>query len=110
VSANGGRFQISAPADTTTRTLTVYLGALNATGTLNAHLSDGSAMDFNASYGVKSNRWNGVCTITYRAASAGQTITVTLTQTSSIGRKARGPRESGGGISVQAAALAVGGI
>ena len=107
MSGTGNGFQISAPADTSTRTLTIYLGASSATGTLKAHLSDGSVVDFKASFGGKSRQWDGVCTISYRAASAGQTISVTFTQASSNGPKAA--RTVSSGISLQGAALAGGG-
>ena len=108
MSGNGSGFQISAPADTTTRTLVVYLGAASATGTLNAHLSDGSAVDLNASFGTKNKRWDGLYTISYRAASAGQTLTVTLKQTSQAGRKAGWGGTTSGSINLQGAALAGG--
>jgi PKD repeat protein len=100
MSGTGNGFQISAPADTTTRTLTLYLGALNATGTLTAHLSDGSAVDFVSSYGVRYKWWDGVCTLTYRAASAGQTITVKW-----IKKSGNGTRKSASLVSLQGAGL-----
>ncbi|MDQ1472215.1 MAG: hypothetical protein QOJ99_3695, partial [Bryobacterales bacterium] len=39
-------FTISAPADATTRTLTVYAGVYRSQGKMVAHLSDGSAPDY----------------------------------------------------------------
>ena len=39
----GSGFKITAPADTATRTVKVYVGAFKARGQLEAHLSDGSA-------------------------------------------------------------------
>src|SRR6185312_12765058 len=65
-------FQLSAPADTTTRTLTVYVGVQAGTGSLIAHLSDGSAADYVKTYSSRKQRSDGVCTLTYRARSAGQ--------------------------------------
>jgi hypothetical protein len=56
--------------------LKVYVGAWRAQGKMVAHLSDGSAVDFvdtslSNSSGVTTL---GVYTLTYRAASAGQTL------------------------------------
>ncbi|BDI32087.1 hypothetical protein CCAX7_41380 [Capsulimonas corticalis] len=78
-----GYFSFTAPADTTTHTLRVYVGTNAANGTLSAHLSDSSAPDYtNSSLAQNSN---GVYTLTYRAASAGQTLTVKWTNTSALG-------------------------
>ncbi len=75
---NGG-FSFTVPADTTQRTVRVYVSAHSGTGTLTATLSDGSAPAFVDS-GVTgpTNGANvpGVYTITYAAAEAGQTLTV----------------------------------
>jgi PKD repeat protein len=80
VSVAGGTgrgFRITAPADTTTRTLVVYVGTANATGKLTARLSDGSAPDYVGRAGTRITKsWEGYYTLTYRAASAGQTLTV----------------------------------
>src|SRR5204862_1756882 len=100
----GKALQIPAPADTTTRTLTVYIGAQNGNGRLTAHLSDGSATDYVNSLTAGRQRSDGVYTLTYQAASAGQTITVSWIL-------AGGPKGSlsggrGGNVSVQGAALA----
>ena len=43
VLGSGNGLQFTVPADTTTRTLIVYVRVQNGTGTLTAHLSDGSA-------------------------------------------------------------------
>jgi hypothetical protein len=45
-SALGSGFAFLAPADTTVRTLKIYCGGNATTGTLTAHLSDGSAADY----------------------------------------------------------------
>ena len=42
----GNGFKITAPADTTQRTLTVYVSAYNARGQMVAHLSDASSPDY----------------------------------------------------------------
>src|SRR5438552_8247615 len=73
-------FEISAPADTTLRTLKVYVGAFAAQGLFVASLSDGSA----PSYVISSlfNTLNGpsaVYSIQYAANSPGQTLTVRWT-------------------------------
>src|SRR5204862_3240378 len=86
------------------RTLTVYVGAQGGTATLTAHLSDASAADYVNTYKAGSQRSDGFYTLTYRAASAGQKITVTWMVSG-------GPKASLGGrpsavVSLQAAALA----
>ena len=101
MSSTGSGYQFTAPADTTTRTLTVYVGVQNATGILTAHLSDGSVPDYVQSYSAKSQRSDGVYTLTYRAASAGQTVTVKWTQS----KGPKGRSSSSGNISLQSAAL-----
>lgn len=66
---------ISAPADKTTRTLRLYLTHYNSTARLVAHLSDGSAADYTATLTTGANSYYRV-TLSYRAASAGQTLKV----------------------------------
>jgi hypothetical protein len=82
---NGG-FQISVPADPTTRTLRVYVGLTGAQGQLVAHLSDGSAVDFvDSSVSATSGVYEEAAyTLNYSAASAGQTLTVTWTLASGL--------------------------
>src|SRR5208282_1648021 len=46
VSGTSNGFLIAAPADTTNRTLNLYVGGSNSRGMLTAQLSDGSAPDF----------------------------------------------------------------
>ena len=66
----------TAPADTLTRTLIVYVGAKdNAPGTLTAHLSDGSAANYTDTW-ASGGKGDRTYTITYSAASAGQTLTI----------------------------------
>jgi hypothetical protein len=76
--ALGTGFQFTAPADTATRTVTVYFGASTATCTLSAHLSDGSAADYTTSF-TGPGAW--AATITYHAASAGQILVLKLLKT-----------------------------
>ncbi len=80
----------SVPADTTSRILTVFVGGSSDYATLTAHLSDNSSADFvDSSFGYdKPGNLDGVnyqaaYTLKYQAASAGQTLTVTWTQTHS---------------------------
>jgi hypothetical protein len=103
VAGTGRGLALAVPADTVARTLTLYVGATQAHGRLVARLSDDSAPDYvNVPVRKLGTRWNGVYTLTYRAASAGQTLRVEWTQ-------ARGIAAAGGpvpGVSLQAAALA----
>jgi hypothetical protein len=73
----GTGFEISVPADTSVRTLKLYIGVFAGQGRLVASLSDGSA----ASYSDTSLRnmrgtENGVYTIDFAANSAGQKLTI----------------------------------
>lgn len=105
--SNGGvgtGFSFTAPADTNVRTLTVYAGACDASLKLVAHLSDNSASDFTDSSLV--NQCSGgssqaVYTLVYSAASAGQTLTISLI-------KAAG--SNGGSVNLMGATLANGAI
>jgi hypothetical protein len=95
----GAGFSISAPADTTSRTLIVYVGGWLSSGHLAAHLSDSSAPDYvNAAFSSNSGSYDAVFTLTYQAASAGQTLTVTWIESSTSGN-----------VTLQAAALVGGG-
>ena len=72
------------PADTVTRTLSVLWGGADGTSvSLSAHLSDGSAPDYNASFSAPGEAGSEfrLDTIAYDAAKPGQTLTVTLTKT-----------------------------
>ena len=93
-------FRITAPADTSPRTLRVYAGVWKTQGKLTAHLSDGSAADY-VSTGLSNSGSTsvGVFTLTYHAGSAGQTLVVTYTQATN----------TAGNVTLQAAALASGG-
>jgi hypothetical protein len=76
ISLPGNGFSFTAPADTSTRVLTVHVGGWNSSGTLTAHLSDGSAPNFVDSTTQVSGQYDRNYTLTYTAASAGQTITI----------------------------------
>ena len=92
---SGNGFSISAPADTTTRTLTVHVGGWNSSGTFTAHLSDGSASDFTDTTTAVSGQYDRNYTLTYKAGSAGQTITLKWVMAS-----------GGGNVTLNGAALA----
>jgi hypothetical protein len=73
--------QFTAPADLAPRTLRVYCGAKTATLNIDLALSDGSASAF-TDMQVVGTPMHFVYKATYRAASTGQMLTVTLTDTS----------------------------
>ncbi len=85
----GHGYHFTAPAGTEEHVLRVYVGGIEGAGcTLTAHLSDGSAPDYVSPTfnGNLSNPWSpvpggfsGVYTLRYRAATPGQTLTVTWT-------------------------------
>ena len=84
----GEGFSFTVPADTTTRTLTIWTSAHYANGLLTAHLSDGSAPDYTQTLSAFAGQFPdqgenvpGVFTLQYAAASAGQHLTVTWEQT-----------------------------
>ena len=84
-SGAGNGFRITAPADTTERTLKVYVGGWKSTGQLRATLSDGSASAYTAQASNSTDVFHRVYTIRYRALSAGQTLTVQWTQSGTSG-------------------------
>jgi hypothetical protein len=75
----GGGFRFTVPADTNLKTLKTYLGLNRVRGKLTATLSDNSAVPFTTYIDLPSSRASRVVTLNYRAASAGQTLTVELT-------------------------------
>ena len=100
--AVGNGFQLTAPADTNTRTLRLYVGAWFAKGELRAQLSDGSAPLYtDVSVNATSGTSNYVYAITYKAGSAGQTLTVSYTLKTNYNAPY-------GNVTLQAATLAPG--
>ncbi len=96
--AIGAGYSFTAPADTTTRTLYIYAGGYSSGATLTAHLSDGSAADVvltSSGTGLYTNLY----TITYQAASAGQTLTISCVKSTNI-------NGASGSVDLMAAALA----
>ena len=95
----GNGFRFTAAADTTTRALRLYVNVYRATGRFTASLSDGSAPTYtDESLSNQGGMAGGVYTLYYRAASPGQTLTVTWTATAEYGG-------GGGGIVLEAATL-----
>lgn len=74
--AFGHGFTFTVPADTTQRALRVYVGVNNVRGQLTARLSDGSAPDYVDTSLFNATAADGVYTLAYSAASAGQTLLV----------------------------------
>ena len=81
----GTGFTFSVPAGTAPRTLVIYVGGTNSTGKLTAHLSDVSAADFVDTSISGSARYDGLYTLTFHAASEGQQLQVTWTQSAGSG-------------------------
>jgi hypothetical protein len=78
----GNGFQVTVPADTTQRTLTVYVDSYHAQGKMVAHLSDASSPDYvNTTINSTGVTVQGAFTFVYKAASSGQTLSVTFTNT-----------------------------
>ena len=93
--STGNGFSFTATADTTTRVLTVHVGGWLSGATLKAHLSDSSAADFLDVTTPTSGQYDRNYTLTYNAASAGQTLTVSWVGSS-----------GGGNVTINGAALA----
>ena len=93
----GNGFQITVPADTTTRTATIYVGGWLSSGQLTATLSDGSASAYTSPVLSGSGQYDGAYSLTYTAGATGQHLTATWTQTA-----------GGGNVTLQGVALAGG--
>ena len=104
VSGTGRGFRVTVPADQTPRKLTLFVGATNANGRLVARLSDNSASEFaNVPVRKVGSRWSGAYTLTYHAASPGQTLAVEWIQA----RGVASPGKAVPGVSIQGAALSL---
>jgi len=101
----GTGFEFFVPADTTPRTLKVYVGAFAARGRFEATLSDGSAPAYGDSSLVNQtgtgNGPSGTYTLNYSAASSGQTLRIRWTV--QLGFRASA------NVTLQAAAMSVDG-
>lgn len=78
ISGAGASIQLTAPADTTVRTLKIYTAEAGNV-ILNASVSDGSTTPVTYTSPLPNDLGEKTYLIDYRAASAGQTITVELT-------------------------------
>ena len=97
ISGVGNGFQITAPADTTQRTLTVFVDSYHAQGKMVAHLSDASSPDYvNTTINSIGLTVQGAFTFVYKAASSGQTLSVTFTNIANNSSNAQ-HRAGGGG-------------
>lgn len=83
---SGVGFRITVPADTTARTLKLYAGTNNSNGRLTVSLSGGgtTAQTINHS-GLGYEKKDACFTVNYKAASAGQTLTVEFVNTDNLG-------------------------
>ena len=99
ITGAGKGFSITAPADTTTRTLKVYVGGWSSSGKLMAHLSDGSAVDYVDATPTGGGQYDAVYTLVYSAASAGKLLTVQWLQLAGYGN-----------VTLQGAVLIGGGV
>jgi hypothetical protein len=78
-------FSFTVPAGTSSHILTVHVGGYYSSGTLTAHLSDGSATDFVSTTSVFNGQYDRNYQVTYHAASAGQTLTLSWVCNTSTG-------------------------
>lgn len=78
VSGAGNGFHLSVPADTTPKTLVLYVGANNAQGQLTASLSDNSAASFvdSSLNSGQGNDLSGTYRIDFRAGQPGQALNI----------------------------------
>lgn len=91
-------FQLTVPADTSPKTLKLFVGVWSAGGRLEATLSDGSAPNFiDTSLSNQTGTSNAVYTINYQAGTNGQTLTIRWTVGTVFG--------SGSNVTLQAAAV-----
>lgn len=97
-SGAGNGFQLTVPADTTSKTLKLYVGSWQAKGKVEAFLSDGSHVPYVEYIDSTSGMVNKVVTIKFNAATSGQTLTVRYFVETSH-------NENYGHVSLQGAAL-----
>jgi hypothetical protein len=96
-------FQVTVPADTTPRTLKVYVGVWRSLGRFEAFLNEPGVPPFvDESFGHPTSEANAVGTVDFQAAGPGRTLTVRFTMARNLA--ASGPM---GNVTLQAAALTV---
>lgn len=102
----GTGFEFSVPADTTQRTLQVFVGVFSGRGVFEASLSDSSATAYTNSdlANLFGNGPGGVYTLTYSANSAGQLLKLRWT----LGQAA-GVNAASANVTLQAASLTASG-
>ena len=102
----GNGYEITVPADTSAKTLRLYVGTWVGQGRLEAALSDGSAPTYvdTSLSSCGGGTFDGIYTIQYKAASAGQTLRLRYTLLTDC--DGNGPF---GNVSLQTATLASGG-
>ncbi|MBA3936440.1 MAG: immunoglobulin domain-containing protein [Planctomycetes bacterium] len=97
----GDGVTITVPADTSPKTLRIYVTVYNAGGTFSAHLSDGSAPDYADGSFFSTGGSSAACyVLVYSAATGGQTLSVSWRMGGQLG--------SWGSANLHAAALAAG--
>jgi len=80
IEGTGSGFELAVPADATSKTLRVYVGAFRSTGKFEASLSDNSASPYsNNSPSNKDSTTTAVYTINFKTASAGQKLILRYT-------------------------------
>jgi hypothetical protein len=94
VSGAGAGFSLTAPASTTSRVLRVHVGGWNSGGQLRAEMSDGSVVPYVDTTPSVGGSYYRDYTLTYKAASAGQTLNVSWTMAA-----------GGGNVTLASAAL-----
>ncbi len=83
---NNVGYRFTVPADTTARTLKLYAGTYNSKGVLTATLSGGGVPAKTAILSGEGYTNKDACfTVAYKAASAGQTLTVEFVNTDNLG-------------------------
>ena len=82
----GDGVSFTIPADTSVRTVKIYVTGHNSTALVRGHLSDGSVADWqDDSFFTAGSDFMAAYVMTYAAASAGQTLTVTLLENGRLG-------------------------
>jgi hypothetical protein len=97
VAGLGNGFSFSVAANTQLERLQVYVGGFNSGGSIVAHLSDSSAADYtDSTHSGGKNGYDVAYTLSFNAATAGQSLTVTWTMAKDMGK---------GSVALESAAL-----